>query len=160
SRSLCTVARATELVGEPWTLMILREMFLRSRRFDELQKYTGASPHLLSQRLKRMEAEGIVVRRRYQERPPRDEYRLTEKGRDLWPVIIALKTWGDKWRDPDGIDPVVIVHKGCGKVTRPSLVCSECGEPMEAHDASVELDPAFADERDGRLRKHQGKGTP
>ena len=92
----CTIARAVETIGDPWTLMILREMFLGVRRFDDFQRHTGGAPHTLSTRLKRLEEIGAIRREPYQDRPLRHEYRLTEKGRDLWPVIIALKGWGDK----------------------------------------------------------------
>ena len=124
SRVECSIARSVEIVGDAWTLMILREMFLGSRRFDDLQRYTGASPHLLSTRLKRLETEGVVTRRAYSDRPPRREYRLTGKGRELWPVVVALKTWGDKWLDRAQEIPVTLTHATCGRVTTPQMICS------------------------------------
>lgn len=144
SRDPCTVARAVELVGEPWTLMVLRELFLGTRRFDDFQRLTGASPHLLSRRLRRLEAEGVVTRRAYSQRPLRHEYRLTEKGRDLWPVIVALKAWGDRWAEPQGEPPMQLRHKGCGARMIPRMVCPECGEPMEARDSAVEVSDDWA----------------
>ncbi len=147
ARVECTIARAVEIVGDAWTLMILREMFLGSRRFDDLQRYTGASPHLLSTRLKRLEAEEIVARRGYSDRPPRYEYRLTERGRDLWPVVVALKAWGDRWLDGPEEPPVSLVHTTCGRTTRPRMVCSECGEPMHARTSRATLSQAMVRER-------------
>ncbi len=139
---ICTYARTIELLGNEWTLMILRELFLGSRRFDELQAQTGASPHTLSQRLKRLEREGILRRESYSTRPPRHEYRLTAKGRDLWPVIIAMKNWGDSWFEEGGT-PVEIRHKSCGATVVPQMTCPDCGEPMAAHDAEPRLSPEF-----------------
>lgn len=133
--------------------MILREMFLSTRRFDDFLHLTGMSSHLLSQRLKKLESLGVIRREAYSKRPPRFEYRLTRMGRDLWPVIIAFKHWGDRWLSDD--EPAVhVVHKHCGAPTTPGLSCSECGEPMEAHDAVAHLAPAFEQER-SKLRRQQ-----
>lgn len=147
AETICTVARTIEIVGDVWSLMVLREMFLGSRRFDELQQLSGASPLIVSRRLKRFEAEGIVERRLYSERPSRYEYRLTGKGRDLWPVIIALKGWGDRWLDRAGPFPVTLQHKSCGKRTRPILVCSACGDPIHATSTHAHLSTEMARER-------------
>lgn len=153
SHMTCSIARTVEIVGDPWTELVLREMFLGTRRFDDLQRLTGASPHLLSQRLKRLESEDILVRRPYSERPLRHEYRLTEKGRDLWPIVIALKTWGDRWLD-GGEDPrITLTHTTCGQTTRPYLVCSACGEPIEAVTSRPHLSPELAVERDAARKK-------
>ena len=147
----CTVARAVAQVGDEWTLLIVREMFLGTRRFDEFLRLTGMSSHLLSQRLKKLEAQGSIRRERYSERPPRHEYRLTEKGRDLWTVIIALKQWGDRWLSAEDT-PVQIVHKTCGQVTKPQMTCPDCGEPIEAHDAEARLSQPFELERQAARR--------
>ena len=146
SSQTCTIARAAALVGDEWTIMILREMFLGTRRFDGFLGQTGMSTHLLSQRLKKLEAAGIISRTAYSRRPPRYEYRLTEMGRALWPIVISFKQWGDRWLD-GGETPVALVHKACGAVTEPRLTCSECGEPMDAQDAEARLSEAFAAER-------------
>jgi DNA-binding HxlR family transcriptional regulator len=156
SRATCTVARTIEIVGDAWALMILREMFLGSRRFDALQRHTGASPLLLTRRLRRFEAEGIVERRPYAERPPRHEYRLTPKGRDLWPVIVALKGWGDRWLDRAGPPPFGLRHTGCGRRTLPILVCSACGDPIDAMTARADLSADMARERE-RPRSHPAR---
>ena len=142
----CTIARAVAQVGDEWTLLIVREMFLGTRRFDDFLRLTGMSSHLLAQRLKKLEAEGVIRRAPYSERPPRHDYRLTEKGRDLWAVIIALKQWGDRWLGTDDT-PVQITHKACGKVVRPHMTCPDCGERIEAHDAEAQLSHTFELER-------------
>lgn len=146
SSQTCTIARAAALVGDEWTIMILREMFLGTRRFDDFLRQTGMSTHLLSQRLKKLESSRIVSRTAYCQRPPRYEYRLTEMGRALWPIVISFKQWGDRWLH-DGDPPVALVHKACSAVTEPQMTCSECGEPMDAHDAEARLSKAFAVER-------------
>lgn len=146
SRRTCTVARTAEIVGDSWSQMIIHELFLGTRRFDEMQRLTGASPHLISVRLKRLEAEGIVRREAYSTRPVRHEYRLTEKGRDLWPLIIAMKSWGDRWMDTDKA-PITLTHKACGHETRPHLVCSACNEPIAAVTTSFEISEDMQAER-------------
>lgn len=125
----CSVARTIEILGDVWTLMILREAFLGNRRFDDLKRQTGASPHALSQRLKRLERIGVLRLESYSEHPPRHEYRLTTKGRDLWPVIVTMKAWGDKWLG-EGSPSIEIRHKGCGHVVIPEMTCSACHAPM------------------------------
>lgn len=146
AQKTCTVARTVEMFGDEWTLMILREMFLGGRRFDDLQRQIGASPYTLSQRLKRMEGIGVIRRETYSERPPRHEYRLTDKGRDLWAVIVSMKIWGDKWLD-DGETPVAIRHMNCGHIVVPQMCCPQCGEPMGSRDARVQLSSEFEKER-------------
>lgn len=147
-----TLARAIALVGDEWTFMILREMFLGNRRFDDFLRQSGMSSHLLSQRLKKLEAGGVIQRKAYSDRPPRYEYYLTDMGLELWPVIIAMRQWGDRWLG-DGKPPVEVVHKGCRRVTQPQMTCSECSEPMTAHDAEIRLSQTFDKERRS-ARKH------
>ncbi len=147
----CTIARAVAQVGDEWTLVIVREMFLGTRRFDDFLRLTGMSSHLLSQRLKKLEAQGVIRRELYSERPPRHDYRLTEKGRDLWTIIITMKQWGDRWLNPED-PPVQIVHKSCGRVTKPRMTCPECGEPIDAHDAKARLSHSFELERQAARR--------
>lgn len=147
AENTCTAARAAEIFGDAWMMMILREMFLGSRRFDDLQRLTGASPATLSQRLKRLESVGVLRRETYQDNPPRYEYRLTAMGRDLWPVIVSMKAWGDRWLGSGEAPPVAIIHKHCGAAVTPHMVCPACHEPMEARDSESRLSPAFEHER-------------
>ena len=127
----CSVARTVEVVGERWTMLILREAFLGVKRFDHIQRDLGIARNILSDRLGKLVDQGILEKRRYSERPPRFEYRLTAKGRDLYPIVVTLMQWGDKYTAPDGA-PVVLVHDACGHVTNPLLTCDGCGEPVHA----------------------------
>lgn len=136
----CSIAGTLELVGERWTLLILRDAFLGTRRFDDFQRNLGVARNILQARLKRLVDEGILRRERYQERPERFEYRLTRKGVDLWPVIVALMKWGDKYEAPNG-PPVVLRHKGCGGELDDHRICTVCAHPVEAHEAEPELGP-------------------
>jgi len=147
--SVCPVARSLAVLGDRWTMLIIRELFLGTRRFDVFQAQTGMSPHVLSTRLKRLEDDGVVERRRYQLRPPRYEYRLTAKGRDLHGVILALRTWGLRWCDFDSAaEPAVeLFHTTCGGRVEPAAVCHDCGKPLRPHDITVRLSDAFDAER-------------
>jgi DNA-binding HxlR family transcriptional regulator len=138
----CSVARTLSVIGDRWTLLVLRDCFLGLRRFDEFQRDLDLSPHLLSTRLAKLVEHGILERRPYQERPRREEYRLTEKGRDLYPVLASLLRWGDRWMWRERETPsVALVHRGCGHPTTPTLTCSECGEPLEARGVEPRVDP-------------------
>src|SRR5438093_5787947 len=109
----CSVARSLDVVGEWWTLLVLRDAFRGVRRFEDFQRDLGIARNVLSDRLQTLVDHGILERRRYSDRPPRDEYRLTAKGLDLYPVIVGLLQWGDKWAADDG-PPVILRHKACG----------------------------------------------
>ncbi|HQQ70718.1 MAG TPA: helix-turn-helix domain-containing protein [Alicycliphilus sp.] len=150
--SVCPVARALAVVGDRWTLLIVRELFLGARRFEEFQAQTGMSSHLLSTRLKRLEGDGIVQRRPYSERPPRHEYRLTAKGLDLYPLLLSLKSWGEKWGalEPEAAPALVITHRQCGHEISLQLTCPTCHEPYGPRDANVTLGERFQAERQAR----------
>jgi DNA-binding HxlR family transcriptional regulator len=119
-RGNCSVARALELIGDRHTVLILREAFVGERRFDRMQRHTGVARNILSDRLNKLVAFGILTRRPYQERPVRHEYVLTEKGLDLYPVLVGLMQWGER-------------HGG-GATVEPHLACPECGEAVGARD--------------------------
>lgn len=127
----CSIAQCLEVVGEWWSLLILRDVFLGIRRFDDIQARLGISRNVLNQRLSRLVDLGVLERIPYQDHPPRYEYRLTDKGRDLWLVITAMRQWGDKWAAPDG-PPVEIVHTACDHVSQAVPTCSHCGDPLDA----------------------------
>ena len=127
----CSVAQCLEVVGEWWSPLILREAFLGVRRFDDFQARLGISRNVLTQRLCRLVEHGVLERIPYQEHPPRHEYHLTEKGRDLWLVVTAMRQWGDKWAAPDG-PPVDFIHTDCGHVSHAVPTCSNCGEFLDA----------------------------
>ncbi|HVA73365.1 MAG TPA: helix-turn-helix domain-containing protein [Acidimicrobiales bacterium] len=140
----CSVAQCLEVVGEWWSMLIVRDAFLGVTRFDAFQERLGISRNVLNQRLTRLVEEGILDKVAYSRRPPRYDYKLTTKGRDLWPVLTAMRQWGDKHAAPDG-PPVRVVHKGCGKVSQAVMTCSSCGERMSARDVRVVRGPGDLD---------------
>jgi len=130
----CSIAQALEVVGEWWSLLIVRDAFKGVRRFEDFQRGLGIARNVLAERLHGLVAEGVFERRRYQEQPDRYEYRLTEKGLDLYPIIVGLMRWGDKWApSPDG-PPVILTHKACGHDGLPVLTCAACGEQVGPRD--------------------------
>jgi DNA-binding HxlR family transcriptional regulator len=141
---VCSAARTLEVVGERWTILIVRDAFLGVRRFDEFQRSLGIARNVLQGRLERLVENGILERVRYQERPERFEYRLTEKGLDLWPVVVSLLAWGDRHMAPDG-PPVVLEHRGCGGHVNDRRICEKCGALLEPRDAKARRGPALAD---------------
>jgi DNA-binding HxlR family transcriptional regulator len=137
----CGVARAMDIVGELWAFMIVRNVFLGVRRFEGLRENLGISRKVLSERLNLLVEHGILERRAYQERPPRHEYRLTPMGVDLFPVLMALARWGNRWlAGPKGA-PIEYVHRRCGQVTEARVVCKGCGEDLGAHNVQPQLGP-------------------
>jgi DNA-binding HxlR family transcriptional regulator len=126
----CSVARTLELVGEKWALLAIREVFLGSRRFEEMVQNIGAPRDTLAARLRSLVASGILERRRYNEHPPRDEYILTAAGRDLYPVILSLMQWGDRHLPLDSGPPMVLDHD-CGHRLAPQWDCAHCGERID-----------------------------
>jgi DNA-binding HxlR family transcriptional regulator len=130
----CSVAATLEIVGERWTLLIVREVLLGVHRFSELQADLGVARNVLQARLARLVEHGILERRRYQEHPPRAEYQLTEAGLDLWPTIVSLMSWGDRHRPrPDG-PPVAITHRDCGGEMDAHRICARCGARLGPRD--------------------------
>ena len=137
---ICSIARTLEVLGERWTLLIIRDVFNRKRRFEQLQENLGIARNVLSARLARLVEEGILEKRSYQERPPRYEYFLTEKGLDLWPILVGMLHWGDRHLSDEG-PPMLIKHKGCGGLVDERGVCESCDERLEARDAYTEYGP-------------------
>lgn len=133
----CSVAGTLGVVGERWTLLIVREIFQGRRRFSEMQRTLGVARNVLAARLERLIEEGIIERRPYSEHPQRYEYFLTEKGLDLWPVLMALLHWGDKHVAGEEGPAMKVVHKGCGGEMDAHRICSSCGERMTARDAEA-----------------------
>ena len=136
----CSVAQCLEVVGEWWSLLILRDVFMGVRRFDDLQARLGISRNVLTQRLRHLVDSGVLERVPYQQNPPRYEYRLTEKGIDLWPVLISLVKWGDKHAAASG-PPRIIEHRGCGGQVNDHLSCDRCGQPLTARDVITRPGP-------------------
>lgn len=136
----CSVAQSLEVVGEWWTPLILRDAFLGVRRFGDFQASLGIARNILATRLDSLVEHGVLEKVPYQDRPVRSDYLLTEKGRDLWLVIAALREWGDRWEAPSG-PPVEIVHTACGEVTTIVATCSCCGEALQPTDLRARRGP-------------------
>jgi DNA-binding HxlR family transcriptional regulator len=130
----CSIAQTLEIVGEWWTLLILRDAFQGIRRFEDFQRDLGIARNVLTDRLGRLVEHGLLERRPYQTQPPRSEYRLTDKGLDLYPVLIALMRWGDRWAPLEQGPPVVLTHAACGHDGVPVMTCAHCGEAVGARD--------------------------
>jgi DNA-binding HxlR family transcriptional regulator len=138
----CSIARALSVVGDRWTMLVIRELFNGNRRFGGLLTETGAPPALLSERLAALERDAVVEKRPYSQRADRFEYRLTEQGRDLYPVLISLMAWGDRWMSDGRPPPVQLRHATCGQHTTPTLRCSACGEPIDPRAMERHVDSA------------------
>ncbi len=128
----CSVAQTLEIVGEWWTLLIIRDAFLGIRRFDEFVDRLGIARNVLTNRLDTLVEHGILRRRPYDEGRGRYDYLLTDKGRDLWPVLTALRQWGDEWITGTGNEPVLLEHTTCDHLTRAVMVCDHCDQPLDA----------------------------
>jgi DNA-binding HxlR family transcriptional regulator len=131
----CSVAKALEVIGERWSLLIVRAVMHGNRRFGEMQGSLGIARNVLSARLQRLVDEEILERRAYSENPPRYEYFLTQKGLDLWPALIALLDWGDRYSPDPGGPRRLIVHKKCGGTVSGRGICESCGQVLTARDA-------------------------
>ncbi|MEV6426610.1 helix-turn-helix domain-containing protein [Nocardia sp. NPDC051463] len=129
----CSIAQCLEVVGEWWTLLIVRDALMGVTRFDDFRERLGIARNVLTQRLEHLVAHDIMAKVAYQEHPVRYDYRLTPKGRSLWLVLTAMRQWGDEWAAPDG-PPVQSLHKTCGHVTVLEPVCSACGERVHGRD--------------------------
>jgi DNA-binding HxlR family transcriptional regulator len=137
----CSIARTLEVVGERWTLLIVREALNGTRRFDDFRRRLGIARNVLTVRLDRLVEDGVLDRRAYHERPTRFEYVPTEKGEALLPVTVALLAWGDRYySDPVEGPPVILRHDPCGKDLAPLTVCSECGGEVHAGNVAARVD--------------------
>jgi DNA-binding HxlR family transcriptional regulator len=139
----CSIARTLELVGERWTMLVLREAFLGRRRFDEYAERLGIARNVLSARLAHLVEEGVLEKVRYQERPERFEYRLSDKGLELWPVLFALMRYGDRHYAPDG-PPMIVTHRGCGGELTDRRACARCGAELTVADVEAQPGPGAA----------------
>ncbi|MGO9751824.1 MAG: winged helix-turn-helix transcriptional regulator [Solirubrobacteraceae bacterium] len=136
----CSVAQCLEVVGEWWSLLIIRDAFLGVKRFDEFQARLGISRNVLGQRLAHLVAAGVLVKVPYSEHPPRHNYRLTDKGTDLWPVLTSMRQWGDKYAAPGG-PPLELIHNDCGQISEAQMTCSSCGKAIGARDVRAKPGP-------------------
>jgi len=142
----CSIAGALEVVGDRWAILLLRDLALGLRRYDDLRTSTGIPTTTLATRLKNLEAHGLVERVRYRDRPPRDEYRLTEKGRDFWKVTTALREWGDRWDATGyGAPTMEVVDRDSGREVRLALVDPETGRAVPRERAQLRPGPGADD---------------
>jgi DNA-binding HxlR family transcriptional regulator len=137
----CSIARPLSVLGERWTILVLRELFLRRTRFDQIQSDLGIASNVLSDRLKTLVDEGIAERRPYGERPQRHEYRLTQKGLDLQPVLLSLMAWSDKHMPVKGGPIHELTHTECGHTFEPVQSCSHCGGEVDARNVKRRFGP-------------------
>lgn len=128
---VCSIARSLEVVGERWSLLIIRNVGLGLTRFESLRENLGITRSVLTTRLATLIEHGILEKHPYSEKPPRFEYRLTAKGRDLAPVLLQLMWWGDRHYPPENGPPAIATHRGCGGQLDHHLICRECGKPVE-----------------------------
>lgn len=138
---VCSIARALAIFGDRWTLLIIRDAFRRVRRFSEFQKSLGITRHRLSDRLNRLVESGVLEKKLYDAKRERYEYRLTEKGLDLYPILMSVVNWGDKWACDDDGSPLVFKHVCCGQPTHPKMVCDVCDKELDAREIQPEAGP-------------------
>lgn len=134
----CSLARGLQIVGEWWTLLVLRDICFGVRRFEEIHDHLGIARNILAARLDTLAEHGMVERRRYRTHPDRYEYHPTEMASDLVPAILALVAWGDRWVSPDG-PPMLFTHQTCGHDTVATVVCSHCGQPLTHGDIALHV---------------------
>jgi DNA-binding HxlR family transcriptional regulator len=155
----CSVARTVAVIGDRWTLLILRECFLRTRRFEAFQAALGVTRHLLAERLRKLVRFGVLRRIPYQDSPKRHEYILTHKGLDLYPIMMAIVHWGDSHMVDERGRPVLHEHRVCGKTFDPVMVCSECHQALAPREVLVHPGPG-ARRSHAALRPMRGKVKP
>jgi|ERR1700744_4094177 DNA-binding HxlR family transcriptional regulator len=134
----CSIAKTLDVVGEWWTLLIVRDALRGKRRFEEFQESLGLARSVLTARLHKLTEAGVLERQLYSEHPPRYEYRLTDKGAALFNVIVALMQWGDAWEQGPAGPPRLLVHELCGHVTQPVLTCPDCQGEVTASNTRSE----------------------
>ncbi|MCU0271310.1 MAG: helix-turn-helix transcriptional regulator [Acidimicrobiales bacterium] len=154
----CSVARTTDLLGDWWTPLVLRDACYGVRRFEDFQRRLGISRNILTERLNRLVDEGMLERVPYREHPLRHEYRLTDKGRDFFPVLAAMMRWGDRWLAPDG-PPVVLHHTTCDHDIDTEVVCGHCGEPLRLSDVTARFPHTPPHRSSGTDAQSEGTGN-
>ncbi|WP_086560520.1 winged helix-turn-helix transcriptional regulator [Streptomyces africanus] len=139
----CSIARTADILGDAWSLLVLREVFYGESRFDGFIGSLGIARNTLTDRLRRLESEGLLRRQAYQSDPVRHAYLLTDKGRDFFGVLAAINAWGDRWLAGDEGAPVVLRHTPCDHDTEARVVCSSCGEPLRHEDTAARTGPGY-----------------
>jgi DNA-binding HxlR family transcriptional regulator len=137
----CTIARSADVLGDDWILLVMRQACLGTRRFEDFQRELGIGRSILTTKLNRLVAEGMLRRVEYQQRPVRQEYRLTDKGRDVYPILAAMAAWGERWLSgPEGT-PLILHHTACDHDMHAVVVCSACEEPLDVRQVSARPGP-------------------
>jgi DNA-binding HxlR family transcriptional regulator len=147
----CSVARTVDLLGDWWTPLVLRDAYYGVRRFDDFQRDLKIGRNILTERLNRLVDEGLLERVPYQERPVRHEYLLTDKGRDFFPVMVAMMRWGDRWLTGDEGPPLTLHHTTCDHDMHAEVVCSHCGEPIELRHVRARGGPGLPKRQEERI---------
>ena len=142
----CPLSSALGVVGEWWTLLILRDAFLGVTRFEEWQERLGIARNILTKRLDTLVEHGVMERRYYDESRGRADYKLTEKGKALWPVLVTIRQWGDEWITGTEHAPVTLLHTTCGHATTAHLACDHCGDWLERRDIRAIGGPGLDDQ--------------
>jgi DNA-binding HxlR family transcriptional regulator len=139
----CTMARSADVLGDHWNLLLIRQACMGTRRFDDFQRSLGIGRNILTVRLARLVDEGMLRRVEYQPSPPRSEYRLTQKGREVYPILAAMAAWGDRWlTGPEG-KPLVLHHTTCDHDMHAEVVCSECDKPIDVREVRAKAGPGY-----------------
>jgi len=139
----CTIARSVDLFGEGWTLLIMRQAFFGTRRFEDFQKELGISRNILTLRLNRLVEDGLFEHVEYQQRPVRFEYRLTQTGRDVFPIVAAMAAYGDMWLVGDEGTPLILHHTVCDRDMHAVVTCSECAKPLTVRNVKGRRGPGY-----------------
>lgn len=143
----CSIARTTDLLGDWWTPLVLREAFYGARRFDDFVERLGIGRNVLTERLRRLVEEEILTTIPYHDRPVRHEYRLTDKGRALFGPLAAMIRWGDDWLADGNGAPVELIDRRTGRIVRPAVVDELTGEPLDPRNLSARRGPGFPDDQ-------------
>jgi DNA-binding HxlR family transcriptional regulator len=139
----CTIARSADVLGDHWNLLLIRQACFGTRRFDDFQRALGIGRNILTLRLNRLVDEGMLARVEYQHAPPKFEYRLTAKGREVYPILAAMAAWGERWlTGPEGT-PLTLHHTTCKHDMHAVVVCSECAEPIDVRQVKAKAGPGY-----------------
>jgi len=149
----CPISQLLELVGDRWSLLIIRDAFYGVRRFDGFQQHLGISKKVLTMRLNKLVEAEILKKELYQSRPDRYEYRMTIKGRELFPVLLTMVRWSHRWLVAEGQETIQLLHKDCGKTVEPKVICSHCDQPVTAARVQVMPGPGASREAVQAFRK-------
>jgi len=137
----CSIARTFAVAGEPWSPLVIRDIYIGINRFDDLQRDLRMSRKVLAERLRHLVDAGMLERREYSQRPPRHEYVLTQMGSEFVDVLMAMVAWGDRWTAGEAGPPVLYRHRSCGEITHAEPHCAVCGEVLHSTDVDVEVGP-------------------